>query len=53
MVSGRTTAFAAFGAAATVIGVVGGDELRIAGALSVPVSELAGVHAGGLAELMS
>ena len=47
VVSGPHDAFAAFGAAATVIGIVGGDELRIAGALSVPVRELAGVHAGG------
>ena len=49
VVSGAHDAFAAFGAAVTVIGVVGGDELRIAGALSLPVGELSGVHAGGLA----
>ena len=35
-----------------VIGTVGGDALRIAGVLDVPVAELAGVHADGLAELM-
>ena len=35
---GPHDAFAAFGAAATVIGIVGGDELRIAAALSVPVA---------------
>jgi phosphoribosylformylglycinamidine synthase len=52
VVSGAPDAFAAFGAAVTVIGVVGGDELRIAGALSLPVGELSGVHAGGLAALM-
>jgi phosphoribosylformylglycinamidine synthase len=53
VVSGPRAAFAAFGAAATVIGIVGGDALRIAGALSVPLAELARAHAGGLAELMS
>jgi phosphoribosylformylglycinamidine synthase len=52
VVSGSHDAFAAFGSAVTVIGTVGGDELRIAGALSVPVRELAGVHARGLAELL-
>jgi phosphoribosylformylglycinamidine synthase len=52
VVSGPHEAFAAFGTAATVIGVVGGDELRIAETLSVPVDELAGVHADGLAALM-
>ena len=52
VVSGPHDAFAAFGSAVAVIGIVGGDELRIAAALSVPVRELAGVHAGGLAELL-
>jgi phosphoribosylformylglycinamidine synthase len=52
VVSGTHDAFAAFGAAATVIGVVGGDELRIAEALTVAVDELRGVHADGLAVLM-
>src|SRR5688572_3895474 len=52
VVSGPHDAFAAFGDAATVIGVVGGDELRIADALVVPVAELGGVHADGLAALM-
>jgi len=52
VVSGAHAAFAAFGAAASVIGVAGGVELRIAGVLSVPVDELAGVHAGGLAKLL-
>ncbi len=50
--SGPREAFAAFGGAATVIGTVGGDALRIAGALEVAVEELAALHAGGLAELM-
>jgi phosphoribosylformylglycinamidine synthase subunit PurL len=52
VVSGRHDAFAAFGSAVTVIGVAGGEELRIAGALSVPLRELAGAHAGGLAQLL-
>jgi phosphoribosylformylglycinamidine synthase subunit PurL len=53
VVSGPRDAFAAFGSAVTVIGVVGGDELRIAGALALPVSDLADVHASGLAQLLS
>jgi phosphoribosylformylglycinamidine synthase II len=53
VVSGPRDAFGAFGAAATVIGTVGGDALRIAGALSVPLDELSGAHAGGLARLLS
>jgi phosphoribosylformylglycinamidine synthase subunit PurL len=52
VVSGPHDAFAAFGAAATLLGTVGGDDLRIAGALSLPVARLAGVHAAGLAELL-
>jgi phosphoribosylformylglycinamidine synthase subunit PurL len=52
VVSGPRESFAAFGAAATVIGIAGGDSLRIAGALSVPLAELAGAHAGGLADLI-
>jgi phosphoribosylformylglycinamidine synthase II len=52
VVSGSRDAFGAFGSAATVIGVVGGDELRIGEALSVPVDDLAAAHAGGLAALM-
>jgi phosphoribosylformylglycinamidine synthase len=50
--SGPREAFAAFGAAAAVVGTVGGETLRIAGVLEVGVAELAGVHADGLAELM-
>ena len=52
VVSGPHDAFIAFGAAARVVGVVGGDDLRIAGALSVPVDELRHVHSDGLAALM-
>jgi len=52
VVTGARDAFAAFGAAAAVIGIVGGDELRIAGALSLAVSRLADVHAGGLSALL-
>jgi phosphoribosylformylglycinamidine synthase II len=52
VVSGPRDAFTAFGGIATVIGIVGGDELRIAGALSIPVRELAAVHADGLNALM-
>ncbi len=50
--SGPREAFAAFGAAATVVGTVGGETLRIAGVLEAGIAELAGVHADGLAELM-
>ena len=52
VVSGPRDAFTAFGAAATIVGIVGGDELRIAGALSIPVRELDAVHADGLTALM-
>jgi phosphoribosylformylglycinamidine synthase subunit PurL len=52
VVSGAHDAFTAFGAAATVVGIVGGDELRIAGALSTTVGELVAVHADGLTALM-
>jgi len=52
VVSGPHDAFAAFGSAVTVIGLAGGDELRNDGALALSVTELAGVHAGGLASLM-
>ena len=53
VVSAPYDAFAAFGAAATMIGIVGGDVLRLADVLSVPVAELARVHAGGLARLLA
>jgi phosphoribosylformylglycinamidine synthase II len=49
VVSGPREAMAAFGAAARVIGEVGGEVLAIAGALDIPVAELIRVHAEGLA----
>jgi phosphoribosylformylglycinamidine synthase II len=52
LVSGPAEAMAAFGAAARVIGEVGGDALAIAGELDLPVAELARVHSDGLAELL-
>ena len=52
VVSGPRDAFAAFGAAARVIGVAGGDVLRIAEVLNVPVVELSAVHGDGLAALL-
>jgi phosphoribosylformylglycinamidine synthase subunit PurL len=52
LVSGPPEAMAAFGAAARVIGEVGGDALAIAGELDLPVAELARVHSNGLAELL-
>src|SRR5215216_6081188 len=52
VVSGPHDAFAAFGSAVTVIGVVGGDRLRIDGGPEVSVSQLADAHAGGLAALL-
>ncbi len=55
VVSGARAAFAAFGAAATVLGTAGGDALRIAGphgAIAVPVDELRRLHADGLARLL-
>ena len=51
VVSGPREAFAAFGAAARIIGTVGGDALVLRDALSVPLAELARVHADGLARL--
>jgi phosphoribosylformylglycinamidine (FGAM) synthase-like enzyme len=52
VVSGSGEALAAFGTAARVIGEVAGNELVIEGELSLPVAELARVHADGLAALM-
>ncbi|HWT24093.1 MAG TPA: hypothetical protein VN213_11360, partial [Solirubrobacteraceae bacterium] len=55
VVSGTHDAFAAFGAAATILGTAGGDELRLGGRhglLAVPVEELAREHADGLARLL-
>jgi phosphoribosylformylglycinamidine synthase subunit PurL len=49
VVSGPRAAMSAFGAAARVIGAVGGDALAIDGQLDIPVAELIRVHAEGLA----
>jgi phosphoribosylformylglycinamidine synthase len=42
----------AFGAAARVLGEVGGDALTFAGELDLPVADLARVHRDGLAALL-
>ena len=47
VVSGPRAAMTAFGAAARVLGEVGGDALTIEGELELPVAELARVHARG------
>jgi phosphoribosylformylglycinamidine synthase subunit PurL len=52
LVSGAAAALRAFGAAARVIGEVGGDALTVEGALSVPLVDLERAHSGGLAELL-
>jgi phosphoribosylformylglycinamidine synthase subunit PurL len=52
LVSGPRAAMTAFGAAARVLGEVGGDALVIDGELDLPVAELARVHADGLAALL-
>ena len=52
VISGPPEAMAAFGAAARVIGEVGGDALTIEGVLSVPLTELERAHANGLAALL-
>jgi phosphoribosylformylglycinamidine synthase len=52
VVSGPAEALARFGAAARVIGTVGGSSLEVSGRLSVEVSELARVHANGLPALI-
>jgi phosphoribosylformylglycinamidine synthase len=51
VVSGPASSFAAFGAAARVIGSVGGESLDL-GEWRVPVEELSRVHAEGLASLL-
>ncbi len=51
VVSGAPEALAAFGSAAQVVGTVGGATLTV-GAWSVPVADLAHVHAHGLADLL-
>jgi malonyl CoA-acyl carrier protein transacylase len=52
VLSGPREALARFGSAARVIGEIGGDALEIAGVLSLPVAELARLHADGLAALL-
>jgi phosphoribosylformylglycinamidine synthase len=52
LVSGDAESLRAFGAAARVIGEVGGDALTIDGVLSVPLVDLDRAHAGGLPELL-
>ncbi len=52
VVSGDAQSLRAFGGAAVVIGEVGGSELVIDSALSIPVVELSAAHAGGLASLL-
>ncbi len=52
VVSGPPSALRAFGAAARVLGEVGGEALVIAGELEVPLAALAEAHAGGLADLL-
>ena len=48
----RPAALAAFGAAARVIGTVGGDAVAIEGVLSVPLDELDRAFTYGLADLL-
>ena len=52
LVSGPAESLRAFGAAARVIGEVGGRTLSVDGAFELPLDELAAAHAGGLAELL-
>ncbi|MDA0179704.1 phosphoribosylformylglycinamidine synthase subunit PurL [Solirubrobacter phytolaccae] len=52
IVTGPADAITAFGAAAKVIGEVGGDTLIIEGAISVPVADLERAFTGGLADLL-
>jgi phosphoribosylformylglycinamidine synthase II len=52
VVSGPASALAAFGAAARVIGTVGGDAATIEGVLSVPLDELDRAFTYGLADLL-
>jgi len=52
VVSGPAEAMSAFGAAARVIGEVGGDALTIDGVLSVPLVDLERAHTTGLAALL-
>ena len=52
LVSGPPEALRAFGAAARVIGEVGGDVLAVDGILDVPLADLRRAHSGGLAGLL-
>jgi phosphoribosylformylglycinamidine synthase subunit PurL len=52
VVSGPREALARFGAAAHVLGTVGGEALRIEGVLEIPVADLARTHAAGLADVL-
>jgi phosphoribosylformylglycinamidine synthase len=52
VVSGPREVLARFGAAARVLGEVGGDTLTIEGELEIPVRELARVHRDGLSALL-
>lgn len=52
VVSGTLEAMSAFGAAARVIGEVGGDALTIEGVLSIPLADLERAHTSGLAALL-
>ncbi|HET6547375.1 MAG TPA: phosphoribosylformylglycinamidine synthase subunit PurL [Solirubrobacter sp.] len=52
LVSGPAPALAAFGAAARVIGEVGGDAVIIEGVLSVALTDLERAHTNGLAALL-
>ena len=52
LVSGDPAALKAFGAAARVIGEVGGDALDVEGVLTVALTDLERAHTGGLADLL-
>jgi phosphoribosylformylglycinamidine synthase subunit PurL len=52
VVSCPRESLARFGAAAKVLGIVGGEALRIEGVLDVPVERLGRAHALGLADLL-
>jgi phosphoribosylformylglycinamidine synthase len=52
VVSGPAESLRAFGSHARVLGEAGGDALVLGGGVSVAVSDLARVHADGLARLM-
>ena len=53
VVSGSREALARFGAAARVIGEVGGEALVVEGELELPVAELERTHAEGLVRLVA